>query len=125
MSDPYNQNIALSKTEKPEVLESLIPKSQLQMSGAIKLPEGSEPLFSESDEFKELKQYINANYINGLVRNFSEKSVIACQAPVEKTFTKFWQMIWENRVSLIIMACPFMGEKKRESDCYWGDEDSS
>jgi len=57
------------------------------------------------DEEKALISYINANYINGLVRNFSEKSFIACTAPIPKTLCKFWQMIWENQVPLVMMLC--------------------
>lgn len=34
--------------------------------------------------------YINANYISGMIRNFSEKSMIAAMAPTEKTVCKFW-----------------------------------
>jgi protein tyrosine phosphatase len=29
-------------------------------------------------------------------------------------------MIWENKVKLIVMACPLMGPKKEEASCYWG-----
>lgn len=121
MVDPYSKNISHSKTEKTEVLEALIPKKSLNIGFNENAVEGSEPLFSETEEEKELRQYINANYINGLVRNFSEKSFIACQAPLEKTYTKFWQMIWENKVNLIIMVCPLKGPKREEATCYWGN----
>ena len=100
-----------NKTENSQILEGLL----------LKTPEKQSESSEKSDEM-ELKQYINANFINGLVRGSSEKSIIACQAPLEKTITKFWQMIWDNDVSLIVMVCPLQGPKKEEATCYWGDE---
>ncbi len=34
------------------------------------------------------------------------KSLIAAMAPTEDTVDNFWQMIYENQVSLIVMLCP-------------------
>lgn len=63
---------------------------------------------------------MNADFINGLVKDFSEKSIIACQGPPAPTKPKFWQMIWENKCPLIIMLCPQFGPKGKE-EClnYW------
>ena len=70
---------------------------------------------SENDEedSTKVKKYINACYINGLIRNYSEQSTIACSAPIDKTKSKFWQMVWENKVKLIVMLCPEY-ERERE-----------
>lgn len=76
------------------------------------------------DEEKALTSYINANYINGLVRNFSEKSFIACTAPIPKTLCKFWQMIWENKVPLVMMLCSEREiDFKKEPFSYWNKLD--
>jgi protein tyrosine phosphatase len=48
---------------------------------------------------------MNANYINGLVKDHYAKSLIASSAPVPKTLLKFWKMIWQNKVPLIVMLC--------------------
>lgn len=45
------------------------------------------------------------------VRNKGEKTFIATQAPMDSTKEKFWHMIWEQKVRLIIMLCPFVGPK--------------
>tara|TARA_B110000285_G_scaffold168032_1_gene187933 strand:+ start:109 stop:741 length:633 start_codon:yes stop_codon:yes gene_type:complete len=68
----------------------------------------------EDDDQTKAKKYINACYINGLVRNYSEKSFIACSAPIPKTTSKFWQMVWENKVKLIVMLCPEFEREKEE-----------
>lgn len=52
-----------------------------------------------------MQEYINANYINGLVKDHRERSLIASSAPIPKTLLKFWKMIWQNRVPLIVMMC--------------------
>ena len=67
----------------------------------------------DDDQTKTLK-YINACYVNGLVRNYSEKSFIACSAPRPKIISKFWQMIWDNKVKLIVMLCPEFEHDKQE-----------
>ena len=67
----------------------------------------------DDDQTKALK-YINACYVNGLVRNYSEKSFIACSAPKPSTIPKFWQMVWENKIKLIVMLCPEFEREKEE-----------
>jgi protein tyrosine phosphatase len=77
----------------------------------------------DCDDFTSMKRYISACYINGLVRNHSEKSIIACQGPVMQTISKFWQMVWENRVSLIVMLCPYGDSDTAECIEYWSHSD--
>lgn len=73
------------------------------------------------NEDQQLAAYINASYINGLVRHFHSKSLIAAQAPTENSLTRFWKMIWQNKVRLIVMLCPLMGPKQEECMNYWRD----
>lgn len=73
-----------------------------------------------SEDQQVLASYINANYINGLVRGHHKRSMIACSGPTPKTQTKFWQMIWENKVPLIAMVCPFIGTSE-ECFNYWNN----
>jgi protein tyrosine phosphatase len=49
--------------------------------------------------------------------------MIACSAPTVKSITKFWQMVWEQKVGLIIMVCPFIGVRGEESVSYWNIEE--
>jgi hypothetical protein len=81
----------------------LAAKDEIMDQSSMGSPDKS---YEEDEDTKKVKKYINACYINGLVRNHSEKSTIACSAPIAKTVPKFWQMIWENKVKLIVMLCP-------------------
>ncbi len=37
-----------------------------------------------------IKNYYNANFMNDLAHNFSEKSMIACMASNQQLLTRFW-----------------------------------
>ena len=50
-----------------------------------------------------------------------QRSMIACSAPIAKTIPKFWQMIWENQTSLVVMLCPEQGPKGEECLNYWNN----
>lgn len=44
--------------------------------------------------------YVNANYIDGWQRT---RAYIGTQGPLPPTFDGFWRMVWEQRVSIIVM----------------------
>jgi protein tyrosine phosphatase len=62
--------------------------------------------------------YVNGSYINVPIRcckaanssdsnplNYGERAFIAASAPVEKSLNNFWEMIFQNKVRLIVMLC--------------------
>lgn len=103
----------MNKSAQPQKLEGILTKKE---EGGVSFKEDEQ----EDDDVKRTKKYINANYVNGLVMNRSLKSFIACQAPLQKSNVKFWQMIWENKSTLMIMVCPCIGPKGgEESFKYW------
>ena len=61
--------------------------------------------------------YINASYINGPFIN-DEKCFIAAQAPIEETIGKFYKMIFNNNVKLLIMLCSFEEEGRKKCEYY-------
>lgn len=73
--------------------------------------------------------YINASICPSLVTNestdnFDKKLYIATQAPLESSMTHFWEMIWQENVSLLITIIPFhdKGKNRLQSyDIYWPD----
>jgi protein tyrosine phosphatase len=80
--------------------------------------EESRTIMDEETRFS--KSYINANFINGQVRDFSEKAFIASQGPIPNYEYKFWQMVWEMKSKLIVMLCPTINKNNME-ECmnYW------
>lgn len=44
--------------------------------------------------------YVNANYIDGWQR---ARAYIGTQGPLPPTFDGFWRLVWEQRVSIIVM----------------------
>ncbi|XP_063924249.1 receptor-type tyrosine-protein phosphatase epsilon-like isoform X4 [Zophobas morio] len=67
------------------------------------------------------EDYINASYIDGYDRS---KAYIACQSPKFCTIKDFWRMIWQENVSVIIMATNFFEHKKRMCAEYWPQSES-
>lgn len=62
--------------------------------------------------------YINASFIKGAIGG---QTYIAAQGPMPKTVNDFWQMIWENNVEVIFMACrEYEGDpQKLKCQRYW------
>ncbi|XP_048252749.1 uncharacterized protein LOC124144893 isoform X2 [Haliotis rufescens] len=63
--------------------------------------------------------YINANYIKGHDDNLK---YIATQGPTPVTITDFWQMIWQENVTEIVMLTNLMEKKKKKCEQYWPAE---
>eukprot|EP00184_Porphyridium_aerugineum_P005999 CAMPEP_0184693164 /NCGR_PEP_ID=MMETSP0313-20130426/1442_1 /TAXON_ID=2792 /ORGANISM="Porphyridium aerugineum, Strain SAG 1380-2" /LENGTH=487 /DNA_ID=CAMNT_0027151155 /DNA_START=547 /DNA_END=2010 /DNA_ORIENTATION=+ len=65
--------------------------------------------------------YINASYIEGVP---TEISYIAAQSPLPSTFGHFWQMVWEQGVSVIVMLTKLVEYGKTKGEQYWPDTGS-
>ncbi|XP_078533352.1 receptor-type tyrosine-protein phosphatase mu-like [Lissotriton helveticus] len=63
--------------------------------------------------------YINANYIDGYK---SPKYFIACQGPSPETVEDFWQMVWQEKSSLIVMLTGLVEQNKVKCEQYWPEQ---
>jgi len=71
-------------------------------------------------EGQEGSDFINANYINGLVPN-SQNAYIATQGPLEATLPEFWRMVWEVKSCVVVMLTREVEKGRIKCDKYWPD----
>ncbi|XP_056003598.1 receptor-type tyrosine-protein phosphatase kappa-like [Ostrea edulis] len=64
--------------------------------------------------------YINANYIEGAER---DKEYIASQGPKPNTVGDFWNMVWQENVSVIVMVTNLKEGNRKKCAKYWPDPD--
>lgn len=62
--------------------------------------------------------YINANFIRSSLPN-ANTTYIATQAPIPESIPDFWKMIWEQRISLIVMLTNERENGKIKAHKYW------
>lgn len=68
--------------------------------------------------------YINASFVDMTVPPGIINRYIATQGPLSSTCDDFWQMIWEQNCSLIIMVTPLIEAGRVKCHKYWPDEKS-
>lgn len=70
--------------------------------------------------------YINANYITMDIPSTGQViKYIATQGPMQNTCIDFWQMVWEQGCSLIVMLTDVVEEGKVKCCRYWPDQGTS
>ncbi|XP_053463237.1 tyrosine-protein phosphatase non-receptor type 7 isoform X1 [Nycticebus coucang] len=74
------------------------------------------------EQSQEDGDYINANYIRGY--DGQEKVYIATQGPMPNTVSDFWEMVWQEEVSTIVMLTQ-LREGKEKCVHYWPTEEET
>lgn len=67
-----------------------------------------------------LSAYINANYINGY--KGEPRAYIASQGPMSNTIDDFWQMIWTEGVTSVVMITKLIERNKSKCELYIPDQ---
>lgn len=77
----------------------------------VKIQEPSEHTFKTD--------YINGSHVNGATNS---NKYIATQGPVPDSMAGFWQMVWEQNASLIVMVTSEIEGGKLKCHRYWPDQ---
>lgn len=67
--------------------------------------------------------YINANWINGLIPGKTNKAYIATQGPLPYTISDFWRMVWETKAQVIVMLTKEVEGNTVKCQQYWPNQD--
>ncbi|XP_061875327.1 receptor-type tyrosine-protein phosphatase kappa isoform X2 [Colius striatus] len=64
--------------------------------------------------------YINASYVDSYR---SPRLFIAAQGPLPGTVVDFWQMVWQEKTSVIVMLTGLVEQNKTKCEQYWPEEE--
>ncbi|KAM9367396.1 receptor-type tyrosine-protein phosphatase alpha-like [Phaethornis superciliosus] len=64
--------------------------------------------------------YINASYVDSYR---SPRFFIASQGPLPGTVVDFWQMVWQEKTSIIVMLTDLVEQNKTKCEKYWPEQE--
>ncbi|KAL4236563.1 hypothetical protein ACF0H5_004948 [Mactra antiquata] len=65
--------------------------------------------------------YVNANYLDGY---YTKRAYIASQGPNKAMLSDFWRMVWQEKVTKIVMLTNLVETYKKKCEQYWPSEGS-
>ena len=77
------------------------------------------PLQHENPQYS---SYINANFVDGPLGDINNRKIIACQGPLDNTFTDFWRMVSQENVTLIVTTCNVYEQRRPKCHQFWPNE---
>uniref|UniRef100_A0A7N8X6J5 protein-tyrosine-phosphatase n=1 Tax=Mastacembelus armatus TaxID=205130 RepID=A0A7N8X6J5_9TELE len=77
----------------------------------------SRVILRSPDEEAGPDRYINANYIRGY--RGAPRAYIATQGPMRHTLGDFWDMVWQERSSIIVMVTRLKESNGEKCELYW------
>ena len=75
----------------------------------------------ESNENDYLTDYIHANYVDGYKQ---KNAYISTQGPLDETLDDFWQMVWQEKVFVIVMTTKCVEQNRKKCSQYWPDNEN-
>jgi len=87
---------------------------ELRNEESTAVPEDKEDALGDN-----CSDYINANYVDGYKQ---KRAFIFTQGPLPKTYRHFWQMVWEQRVQVIVMTTRTFERGRQKCGQYWPTE---
>jgi len=70
----------------------------------------------QRDDNDQDSDYINANYVDGYKQR---NAFISTQGPLPRTYSDTWQMVWEQRVVVIVMTTRTVERGRTKCGQYW------
>lgn len=105
------------QTTTPLITKRISPTSSMSSSSSS-LSHLSQ-VMSTSDPDGDNGDYINANFVQGYSH---ERKFIATQGPKKETLVDFWRMIYQYRVSAIVMLTKLVEKGVERCTQYWPDK---
>ncbi|OAF72157.1 hypothetical protein A3Q56_00036 [Intoshia linei] len=105
-----------------DTISKLSSDSETECKASFEIPLVSSPKELHSDK---MYGYINASYVtmkitkSGVVNRY-----IAAQGPLKSTVLDFWQMIWNEKSSLVVMLTQCYEKNKKKCYKYWSDDNN-
>jgi len=119
-------NYIENKTAKEQFFvdytSAMLPANKIKNRYSNVLPPETTRVTLSLVEGEEGSDYINANFIRGLIPN-SDTAYIATQGPLQSTFPDFWRMIWEKGIAVVVMLTKEVENGRLKCDRYWPEMD--
>ncbi|XP_040057336.2 protein tyrosine phosphatase receptor type Na [Gasterosteus aculeatus] len=111
------------QAEPSSVAVAQLPNNMDKNRRAESLPYDHTRVKLKSDVNHSKQDYINASII--FDHDPRQPAYIATQGPLAHTVADFWQMVWENGCTVIVMMTALVEDGEKQCERYWPDEGSS
>ncbi|XP_033472970.2 protein tyrosine phosphatase receptor type Na isoform X1 [Epinephelus lanceolatus] len=111
------------QAEPSSVAVAQLPSNMDKNRHAESLPYDHSRVKLKTEVNPNKQDYINASII--FDHDPRQPSYIATQGPLAHTVADFWQMVWENGCTVIVMMTTLVEDGEKQCERYWPDEGSS
>uniref|UniRef100_A0A8C9Y727 Protein tyrosine phosphatase receptor type Na n=1 Tax=Sander lucioperca TaxID=283035 RepID=A0A8C9Y727_SANLU len=111
------------QAEPSSVAVAQIPSNMDKNRHAASIPYDHSRVKLKTEVNPNKQDYINASII--VDHDPRQPAYIATQGPLPHTVADFWQMVWENGCTVIVMMTALVEDGEKQCERYWPDEGSS